>query len=72
MSGTGFRLSQKPRSSVQKCGFLKKLSLIMTSPTPYDTHPEGVINRAKFDVNTPGSFGGVTTDKIALYILDTL
>ena len=44
----------------------------MTSQTPYDTYPEEVINRAKFDASTPASFGGVKadtqTDRIALYI----
>ena len=45
--------------------------------TPYDTHPEKVINDAKFDVCTSGSFGRDKKDKqkhrkterIALYIL---
>ena len=41
----------------------------MTSRTPYNSHHEVVINRAKFDVCAPGSFGGVETDRSALYIL---
>ena len=45
--------------------------VIVTSRTPYDTHAEEVINRAKLNVNTPGSVGGVKTDRhtdrIALY-----
>ena len=35
--------------------------------SPYDTHPEEVINRVKFDVSVPGSFRRFKTDKIALY-----
>ena len=41
----------------------------------FDTHPEEVINRAKFKISTHGSFRGIKTDtqrdRIALYILDT-
>ena len=48
--------------------------VMVTSQTPYDTHPEEVINRAKFDISTSSSFGGVKTDRhtdrIALYVLD--
>ena len=37
--------------------------VIVTLPTLLCTHPEEMINRTKFDVNTPGSFGGVKTDR---------
>ena len=53
---------------------LKKLFLIMTSSRrrepPHDIHPEKVISRVKFDVNTTGSFGGVKTDRLncALFV----
>ena len=47
----------------QKMGFKKKLSSMMTSSlrrqTSYDTHPEMVIIRSKFDVCTSSSFGEV-------------
>ena len=46
----------------------------MTSRTPYYICPKKVINRAKFDVCTAGSFAGVTTDRhtngIAICIVD--
>ena len=35
-----------------------------------NTYPEEVINRAKFDVSTPKSFGRINTNRIALYSLD--
>ena len=55
---------------------LKKLifdyDVIVTSRTPLGLPP----NRAKFDVSTPSSFGGVKTDtqtnRIALYSQGTL
>ena len=44
---------------------IKIVSLIMTSSShhqpPFNTHPKVVINRAKFDVCKPSSFGGVKT-----------
>ena len=36
----------------------------VTSQTPYDTHPEVVINHAKFRVCKQGSFGEVIIDKL--------
>ena len=58
-SDTGFRLSQKLQfldlnMRIQKIIF----DFDVTNPF-YDTHPKEVVNRAEFDVFTPGSFGGV-------------
>ena len=48
----------------------------MASRTPYDTHTEEVINYAKFDAATPGSFGRFKTDRhteiIPHYILEMM
>ena len=65
-SGTGFRLSQIPRSSVTKHKFKKLISdfdVIVTSRTPYDTYLKKMINCAKFDVCKPNSFGRAKTDR---------
>ena len=50
----------------------------MSHQHPYDTHPEMVINRAKFDVCMSSSWGGVKAhlrtytrrDRIVLYSVD--
>ena len=44
--------------------------IIITSRTHCDTQAEELINRAKFNVITLGSFGGVETDRTALYTVD--
>ena len=57
---------------------LKELSRVMTASwrleSPYDTHPQELINCAEFKVCTPGSFREPKTDtlkdRIALDILD--
>ena len=60
--GASFRLSLKRFCHVKKSKFLK-LSLIMTHDdvtiTLYETHSKVVINRAKFDVCTSSSYGGI-------------
>ena len=56
--GDCFCLSTKLFCFDKKCK-LKKKFFIMTSRNPYDIHPGVVINRAKFDVCTCCSFGGV-------------
>ena len=70
--GASFCLYTKRFSSVKKCKF-KKIILDYDAISTYDTHPEMVINHAKFDVCTPGSFKGVKahirTNRIALYTL---
>ena len=61
-SGTGFRFSQNrfPRSKMR---FQKKIFLIITSSCHHelfdDTHPENMINCAKFHVCMPGIYGGI-------------
>ena len=71
-----FCSSLKSHSSVQN-GKLKNI-FDYDSPwrheSPHDIHSKNGINRAKFDIRTPSSFGGVKTnrhtERIALYVLD--
>ena len=44
---------------------IKKIDcdVMMTSRTPYGTHHDVVINRAKFDTYTSSSFRGAKTDR---------
>ena len=75
---TRFRLSQKSRSPAQKCDLriICDYDVIMTTRTLLWHSPMEVINRAKFGVGSPGSFGGAKTDghtdRISLYISDDI
>ena len=59
---SGFRLSTKFISSAKRYEFRKTSFLVMSS-TLFWHPPEVVINRDKSQACTPGSFGGVNTDR---------
>ena len=64
-----FIFNSKWHSSVKNVIFEKIVfvcDVIMTSLNNYDTHPGMVINRTKFRICTPCSFGGV---KVHVYKL---
>ena len=65
--GFDFCLSKQRFPSIKKCKFGKKhffnYDFIMMFRIPCDTHLEMKINRAKFDVCIPKSFGEFETDE---------